>query len=323
MNILEPLKFKPIFKYRIWGGEQLKNVLHKSYNETQIGESWELSAVPGDVSVVSEGKFKGKDLNELIALYGEELLGSSVVDQFGSEFPILIKFIDAAKDLSIQVHPNDELAQKRHHSLGKTEMWYVLHAEQEAELIVGFKEGVTKESYQDAVKGESLESLLNYHMVKEGDTFFIPTGTIHAIGAGVMIAEIQQTSDITYRVYDFNRKDKDGNTRKLHTDLAVDALNYKGVDGFKQDYNTDENKLNELVTSPYFKTNFLAIKGYCKLDLSSRDSFSILMAVKGNSKLLIGDKSYDLNLGETLLVPAVIDQLSIESKSASILEVYL
>ena len=322
MNQLEPLKFKPIFKYRIWGGEQLKEVLHKEYTEDNIGESWELSGVAGDVSVVSEGSYKGKSLTDLIDSYREDLLGASVMKRFGMEFPILIKFIDAAKDLSIQVHPNDELAKQRHQSFGKTEMWYVIQADKQANLIVGFKEGVTQEHFQEALKKQQLESLLNYHKVQKGAAFLIPTGTIHAIGAGVMLAEIQQTSDVTYRVYDFNRKDKDGNTRELHTELALDALNYQGVDGFKQVYREEVNKSNSIVDSPYFITKYLPIKDVYEMDLSQRDSFTILMAVNGNSKIKYGVKTYELNYGETILIPASLNHLTLEGAS-TLLEIYL
>lgn len=322
MNQLEPLKFKPIFKYRIWGGEQLKEVLHKEYTEENIGESWELSGVAGDVSVVSEGSYKGKSLTDLIDSYREDLLGASVMKRFGMEFPILIKFIDAAKDLSIQVHPNDELAKQRHQSFGKTEMWYVIQADKQANLIVGFKEGVTQEHYQEALKKQQLETLLNYHKVQKGAAFLIPTGTIHAIGAGVMLAEIQQTSDVTYRVYDFNRKDKDGNTRELHTELALDALNYQGVDGFKQVYREEVNKSNSIVDSPYFITKYLPIKDVYEMDLSQRDSFTILMAVNGNSKIKYGVKTYELNYGETILIPASLNHLTLEGAS-TLLEIYL
>ena len=322
MNQLEPLKFKPIFKYRIWGGEQLKEVLHKEYTEENIGESWELSGVAGDVSVVSEGSYKGKSLTDLIDSYREDLLGASVMKRFGMEFPILIKFIDAAKDLSIQVHPNDELAKQRHQSFGKTEMWYVIQADKQANLIVGFKEGVTQEHFQEALKKQHLESLLNYHKVQKGAAFLIPTGTIHAIGAGVMLAEIQQTSDVTYRVYDFNRKDKDGNTRELHTELALDALNYQGVDGFKQVYREEVNKSNSIVDSPYFITKYLPIKDVYEMDLSQRDSFTILMAVNGNSKIKYGVKTYELNYGETILIPASLNHLTLEGAS-TLLEIYL
>lgn len=322
MNQLEPLKFKPIFKYRIWGGEQLKEVLHKEYTEENIGESWELSGVAGDVSVVSEGSYKGKSLTDLIDSYREDLLGASVMKRFGMEFPILIKFIDAAKDLSIQVHPNDELAKQRHQSFGKTEMWYVIQADKQANLIVGFKEGVTQEHYQEALKKQQLETLLNYHKVQKGAAFLIPTGTIHAIGAGVMLAEIQQTSDVTYRVYDFNRKDKDGNTRELHTELALDALNYQGVDGFKQVYREEVNKSNSIVDSPYFITKYLPIKDVYEMDLSQRDSFTILMAVDGNSKIKYGVKTYELNYGETILIPASLNHLTLEGAS-TLLEIYL
>jgi mannose-6-phosphate isomerase len=321
MKKLEPLKFNPIFAYRIWAGDQLKTVLQKPYSEFKIGESWELSGVKNQVSIVSEGCFKGERLDELIRSYGADLVGESVYNDFGNEFPILIKFIDAAQDLSIQVHPGDELAKTRHNSLGKTEMWYVITSEDDARLIVGFKEGVTKEHYQKALKEECLESLLQYHHIKEGDTFFIPTGTIHAIGAGTLLAEIQQTSDVTYRVYDFNRIDKDGNKRELHTDLALEALNYNGVDGFKQSYTTDENQPNTLVHCPYFKTNFIPLNGSCELNFSARSSFTILMSVKGAVEIEVNKKMYVLNFGETILIPAQIEQLTLKG-TAHLIEVF-
>ena len=214
---IHPLKFHPILKERLWGGTKLKEVLNKPIESDITGESWEISTVPGDISVISNGSLKNTSLNSLIDTSPELLLGKSVVERFGKEFPILIKFIDAKQDLSIQLHPNDALAKKRHNSFGKTEMWYVMDADAGSELIVGFNKNVTKEEYSASLEDDTLLNLLNYEPVKEGDTFFINTGKIHAIGAGVLLAEIQQTSDVTYRVFDFNRKDKEGNLRLVIT----------------------------------------------------------------------------------------------------------
>ncbi|MCL4162945.1 UNVERIFIED_CONTAM: hypothetical protein GTU68_029289, partial [Idotea baltica] len=223
MNIY-PLKFIPILKERLWGGTKLRDVLGKPIESDITGESWEISTVKGDVSIVSNGEFADISLQNLIDQYPEELLGKRVLERFGKEFPILIKFIDAKQDLSIQLHPNDELARKRHNSFGKTEMWYIMDADSDAKLIVGFNKDISKSEYSKSLEENRLLELLNYEKVKEGDTFFINTGKIHAIGAGVLLAEIQQTSDVTYRVFDFNRKDKNGDLRELHTELARDAI---------------------------------------------------------------------------------------------------
>ena len=222
-----PLTFYPILKERIWGGTKLKTYLNKPISSEITGESWELSTVPSDVSVVKNGLFKGKNLNELIDLYPEEMLGKSVFARFGKQFPLLFKYLDAREDLSIQLHPNDELAKARHNSFGKTEMWYVMQADENARLIVGFKEDSSREEYLHHIENKKLISLLNEVPVKKGDVFFLETGTIHAIGAGIVIAEIQQTSDVTYRIYDWDRVDANGNERELHTEFALDAINYK------------------------------------------------------------------------------------------------
>lgn len=230
---LYPFKFQPILKERLWGGTKLKDLLNKPSSSDITGESWELSAVKGDVSIIENGPLAGTSLQEAINHHPQALLGKSVTNRFGTEFPILIKFIDAKQDLSIQLHPNDELAKERHNSFGKTEMWYIMQADPGAELIVGFKQDMTKENYEKHLNEGKLTDILNYEKVKEGDTFFINTGKVHAIGAGILLAEIQQTSDITYRVYDFNRKDKEGNLRELHTELAIDAIDYSYKDDFK------------------------------------------------------------------------------------------
>ena len=318
---LYPLKFRPILKERLWGGTKLKEVLGKPIESDITGESWELSTVKGDISVIANGSLEGKSLQDLIESNSEELLGKNVVERFGKEFPILIKFIDAKQDLSIQLHPNDELAKERHDSFGKTEMWYIMDADPKAELIVGFNKDVTKEEYANSINNDTLLDLLNYEQVKEGDTFFINTGKIHAIGAGVMLAEIQQTSDVTYRVFDFNRKDKEGNLRELHTELALDAVDYKKKDDFKVSYNQDPNKINEMVDCPYFKTNFIQLTENLELDTTKRDSFTIYMCVGGEAIIKTLDGEVSIKKGETALIPAITKKISLESKGAKLLEV--
>lgn len=316
-----PLKFNPILKERLWGGTKLRDVLNKSIENDITGESWELSTVNGDVSVVSNGDLVGTSLQELINTKTNDLLGKSVVERFGTDFPILIKFIDAKQDLSIQLHPNDELAKKRHNSFGKTEMWYVMDADQDAELIVGFNKDVAKDEYANSIKNDTLLDLLNYEKVKEGDTFFINTGKIHAIGAGVLLAEIQQTSDITYRVFDFNRKDKNGNLRELHTEQALDAIDYTKKDDFKVAYSTEKNEVNTMVDCPYFKTNFIELTENIKQDVTSRDSFTIYMCVGGSATVKNEFGEANLVKGETILVPALSKSIEIISSEVKLLEV--
>ncbi|MEC7262154.1 MAG: type I phosphomannose isomerase catalytic subunit [Bacteroidota bacterium] len=318
---LYPLKFKPILKERLWGGTKLKDILGKSIESDITGESWELSGVPGDISEVSNGPLAGTSLNNLIANHGENLLGKSVTDRFGDEFPILIKFIDAKQDLSIQLHPNDELAKQRHNSFGKTEMWYIMDADPGAKLIVGFNKDVEKEEYVYSLQEGSLLDLMNYEEVEEGDTFFINTGKIHAIGAGVLLAEIQQTSDITYRVFDFDRKDKNGNLRELHTSLSVDAIDYKKKDDFKVSYSAQTDVVNEMVDCPYFKTNFMELSQSMKQDVADRDSFTIYMCVGGSATISNDWGGASINRGETVLVPAMSSKVEIETKGAKLLEV--
>ncbi|WP_299801002.1 type I phosphomannose isomerase catalytic subunit [uncultured Maribacter sp.] len=318
---MHPLKFRPILKERLWGGTKLKEVFGKPIESDITGESWELSTVKGDISVVANGSLEGKSLQELIDSNAEELLGKSVVERFGKEFPILIKFIDAKQDLSIQLHPNDALAKERHDSFGKTEMWYIMDADPKAELIVGFNKDVSKEEYAESIDNDTLLDLLNYEEVKEGDTFFINTGKIHAIGAGVMLAEIQQTSDVTYRVFDFNRKDKDGNLRELHTELALDAVDYEKKDDFKVSYGHEKNEVNTMVDCPYFKTNFIELTENLDLDTTQRDSFTIFMCVGGEAKISTAEGEVSIKSGETALLPASTQKISLQSSGAKLLEV--
>ena len=320
MNIY-PLKFNPIMKDRLWGGNKLKSLFNKPSVTETTGESWEISAVEGDVSLVSFGDLMGVSLKQLINDYPLELLGRSVVNRFGKEFPILIKFIDAKQDLSIQLHPNDELAKKRHNSFGKTEMWYIMDADPNANLIVGFNKEVEKEEYKASLENDSLLDLLNYEEVKEGDTFFINTGKIHAIGAGVLLAEIQQTSDVTYRVFDFNRKDKNGNLRELHTDLALDAIDYTKKDDFKVVYDDKKNSINTMVDCPYFKTNIIDLDKDFSQDITERDSFTIYMCVSGSATIVNDFGSTSIEKGETVLVAASSNLLKISTNHAKLLEV--
>ncbi|VAW10485.1 Mannose-6-phosphate isomerase [hydrothermal vent metagenome] len=318
---LYPLKFEPILKERLWGGAKLKDVLGKPIENDITGESWELSTVKGDISIIANGDFSGRSFQDLINTHAEELLGKSVVERFGKDFPILIKFIDAKQDLSIQLHPNDDLAKERHDSFGKTEMWYVMNADENANLIVGFNKDMTKDEYAKSLENDTLLDLLNYEEVKEGDTFFINTGKIHAIGAGVLLAEIQQTSDITYRVFDFNRKDKNGNLRELHTEMAFDAIDYTKKDDFKVAYHQEANKVNTMVDCPYFSTNFIHLTEDLKQDVSQRDSFTIYMCVQGKVTVENEFGSARIQKGETVLVPANSEIIVLKSSGAKLLEV--
>ncbi len=318
---LYPLKFDPILKERLWGGTKLKTVLNKPIKSDITGESWELSTVKGAISVVANGSLRGSSLQDLIEENAVALLGQGVVDRFGKEFPILIKFIDAKQDLSIQLHPNDALAKKRHNSFGKTEMWYVMDANPGARLIVGFNRDVEKEEYKKSVEQDTLLDLLNYEIVSEGDTFFINTGKIHAIGAGVLLAEIQQTSDITYRVFDFNRRDKNGKLRELHTEQALDAIDYRKKDDFRVHYTKTGNEVNEMVDCPYFKTDYLALSKTIRQDLKNRDSFTIFMCVDGKAVIENDWGSITIEKGETNLIAANSTFLSIQTEGVKLLQV--
>ncbi|RKN03726.1 mannose-6-phosphate isomerase, partial [Aquimarina sp. AD1] len=271
MNILYPLKFRPILKEKMWGGNKLKTILNKETHLNNIGESWEISTVGKDISVVVNGNLKGANLADLIKEHKKNLLGNKVYNQFGDQFPLLVKFIDAKRNLSVQLHPNDELAMKRHNSFGKTEMWYVVQADNDSNLIVGFNKNTSKEEYKKYLEEGKITELLNFENIVAGDSYFIKAGKIHAIGAGSLIAEIQQTSDVTYRVYDWDRKDSNGNTRQLHTELALDALEYEINNDFKLVFDQRKNISNQIAHCNYFTTNFLEINNKIVKDYSSLD----------------------------------------------------
>ncbi len=320
---LYPIKFSPIFKYRIWGGEKLRTKLNKDYTEANIGESWEISDVKDDETVVSAGDFQGKTLKELIGEYKGDFVGNSVYEKFGNAFPLLIKFIDAKTPLSIQVHPSNEIAKKRHNSFGKNEMWYVMQADENAKLIVGFDKEITAIDYKKHIANNTILDVMHHENVEKGDTFYIPTGRVHAIGAGVLLAEIQQTSDITYRIYDYDRVDsKTGKKRDLHNDLALDVIDYQVHDNYKTKYKVDKNQSNTLVHAPYFKTNIICLEGTIEKDYAYVDSFVIYICVEGTLSLVHDHVDYKLNQGETLLLPSSVNTVKVTSKNAKILEVY-
>ncbi len=326
MNELYPLKFKPIFQERIWGGDRLKTVLHKDTGGiSPCGESWELSAVEENVSVVANGFLHGNNLLELCEIYMGDLLGEKVYDKYGMEFPLLIKFIDAADDLSIQVHPDDELAGKRHGAYGKTEMWYVLQAEANARLMSGFNQPVDREKYLDYLEKGKLTGLLNSTVVQPGDVFFIPAGRVHAIGRGILLAEIQQTSDVTYRIYDYDRVDKKGRKRKLHTDLALDAIHFEVVHGCRSSYTVVRNRPSEIVSCPYFTTNILDFDLPVMRESSLIDSFVIYICIDGHAVIRWKGGEETISHGETILVPAAIDEFSLIPSAGytRLLEIYI
>ncbi len=317
---LYPLQFEPILKERIWGGTKLKTFLNKPITSDITGESWEISTVENDVSIIANGSLKGKSLNQVINEFPEAVLGMKVYEQFGIQFPLLFKYLDAREDLSIQLHPNDELAKKRHNSFGKTEMWYVMQADADSRLIVGFKEKSSPEEYRKHIHDKTIIDILDTKKVKQGDVFFLATGTIHAIGAGIVIAEIQQTSDITYRIYDFDRVDANGNKRELHVDLSLEAINYDTIEAQKF-YSKVENVSNEIVNCNYFTTNFIPLDGNTRI-YKHGEFFTVYMCVDGEFQLTIDDINYTYKKGDTILLPACLTDFQLSGK-ASILEIYI
>lgn len=302
-----PLKFEPILKQTLWGGDKIISFKQLNDTRTEVGESWEISAVEGSESIVAEGPDKGMTLTEVLSKYREELLGEANYARFGVKFPLLVKFIDARQDLSIQVHPSDELAKKRHNSMGKTEMWYVIGADKGAKLRSGFSEQITPKEYKDRVYNNTITEVLQEYDIQPGDVFFLPAGRVHSIGAGAFIAEIQQTSDVTYRIYDFDRKDAKGNARELHTDLAREAINFEVLDDYRTQYDVVENEPIELVACPYFTTSLYDMTEEITCDYSELDSFVIFVCVEGSCTLYDNEKNeVSFKAGETVLMPASI-----------------
>jgi len=322
--MLYPLKFSPILKDKIWGGTKLKSLFNKPAESNKLGESWELSGYEGDESVVTNGFLEGNNLTELIEIYMGELIGDTIFDEYGLSFPLLFKLIDANENLSIQVHPGDEVAAERHNSYGKTEMWYVVDADQGGELIIGFSDDCSRETYLKAMAEDRVEDLLHKVPVTKGDVFFIPAGTVHAICKGVVVAEIQQSSDITYRIYDYNRKDDTGKERELHTEEALDVINFEASKQPKTVYKPLLNETTPLITCDYFTTNMLRFDKRVDRQYAKIDSFVVYMCLEGNFTIEFkGDKT-TVTKGDTVLIPASIDELTLTPDSnVTLLEVYI
>ena len=322
-----PLKFEPILKQTLWGGDKIIPFKHLNETLPNVGESWEVSAVEGSESVVANGADKGYTLPEMVRKYKEELVGEANYARFGNKFPLLIKFIDAKLDLSIQVHPGDELAKKRHNSFGKNEMWYVIAADKGAKLISGFAEEITPKEYKDRVHNGTFAEVLQTCAIEPGDVFYVPAGRVHGIGAGAFVAEIQQTSDITYRIFDYNRKDKDGKSRELHTSQAMDAINFSDVqDDFRTEYERVQNEPVEMVASPYFTTSVYDMTEEITCDYSELDSFVIFICVEGSCRLTDDNQNeITLRAGETVLLPAAVQEVTNvpEGQRVKLLETYV
>lgn len=323
--MLYPLKFTPILKERIWGGNKLGTIFNKKIPAgiEHCGESWEISGVDGSVSEVSNGFLAGNNLQEVAEIYMADLLGDKVYEQFGCEFPLLIKLIDANDVLSIQVHPDNKTAAQRHHAYGKTEMWYVIDADKGASLISGFNKNVERAEYLQRLADGSLVDILHFENVAPGDAFFIPAGRVHAIGKGILLAEIQQTSDITYRIFDWNRVDAEGKSRELHTDLALDVIDFSEISDAK--VHAKQGKEVELVKCPYFIINKLELSTVRECNYSFIDSFIIYVCIEGEVEVDSENApSENLHKGECMLIPAEINNILLKpTKQSLILEVYI
>lgn len=325
MNTLYPLKFHPILKDKIWGGTRLKNILNKPADSDKCGESWEISAVRGNISKVKNGFLAGNNLLELTEIYMGDLVGDKIYDRFGIEFPLLIKFIDANDILSVQVHPDDNLAMERHKAYGKTEMWYIIEAEKNAEIICGFNREMNRDTYLLHLKNKSLKEILNFEKVRAGDVFFTPSGRVHAVGAGILLAEIQQTSDITYRIYDWDRVDDKGNPREMHTELALDAIDFKFYGNYRTDYDLLLNQTTNIADCKYFTTGLIYFDKPVEKELTLIDSFVIYMCLEGKIDIKYGTGlSESMVAGETVLIPAALKNLSlVPAGTAKAIEVYV
>ena len=314
--------FEPLLKQTLWGGSKIIPFKHLDAQLENVGESWEISGVSGNETIVANGQYKGMSLNQLVRELKGSLVGEENYQRFGDEFPLLIKFIDACQDLSIQVHPTDEIAHRQGKSRGKTEMWYTLESAPGAQLYNGLKQQITPEQYKEMVADDTITDALARYEVKEGDVFFIPAGRIHAIGAGCFVAEIQQTSDVTYRIYDFKRKDKNGNYRELHTQLASESIDYTVLDNYRTDYEPVKNEATQVVTCPYFTTAVYDLDEPMTLDYSELDSFVILIAVKGGGQLISEGEEMSFQMGDTVLLPATTKEVKVEG-TVKFLETYV
>jgi mannose-6-phosphate isomerase len=325
MNKLYPLKFTPIYRDKIWGGQKIKNVLDMDFgNLPNCGEAWALSGVSSNETVVANGFLEGNELNELVEVYMDDLVGGKVYEKYQNEFPILVKFIDASDYLSIQVHPDDILAHKRGIGNGKTEMWYIISADKGSELIVGFNQKVTQKTYLDHLHNKNLKQILNVEKVAAGDIFFIPAGRVHALGPGILLAEIQQTSDTTYRIYDWDRVDVEGHSRELHTSEALEAIDFNFYDTYRSAYASIKNKSIEVVNQPFFTTNMLHLDKPVLKNYEELDSFVIYTCVKGALDVKYRDGFVKLRIGECLLIPNELNKIELHpSNESKLLETFI
>lgn len=310
MKALYPLKFHPITQYRIWGGDYLNQFVPKASQQENLGEIWSISALEGNVSIVENGALKEESLQNLVETYQADLLGEAVWKKFGKNFPLLIKFLNAQTPLSVQVHPDNELAENLHQSFGKSEMWYIMEADPTAEITMGFKKDTTKAEYLVHLQAETLEEILHQEKVEEGDVIYIPAGRAHAIGAGIVLAEIQQASDITYRIYDYNRKDKDGKKRELHTDWAEKAIDFHSIASVKTPYKIQENQFSDLVQSPYFQTRIF--KGDQTVVVENNQEMRIYICVSGSFSIVYNNETTPLSAYQSILVPAACADFQIQ-----------
>ncbi|MCX6320888.1 MAG: class I mannose-6-phosphate isomerase [Bacteroidia bacterium] len=325
MSELYPLKFEPVLKEKVWGGNALVTRFNKkSTGSLHIGESWELSAIADNQSIISNGFLAGNNIGELIEVYMGDITGDSIYEKFGNEFPLLIKFIEAREDLSIQVHPGNALAKERHNAYGKTEMWYILESEKGSKIYTGFREGVTKEMYEEALTSGTLTDLLNIESVEAGDIFFTPAGRVHAIGAGIVLVEIQQTSDITYRIFDWNRKNSGKEQRELHTELALDAIDFTATGKNKIRKEPALNNTENLVSCEFFNTNILCLNRAVRKEYYLNDSFVVYICIDGEFLIRWDKSSGKVSKGETVLLPAMIKEVTLEPvREARLLEIFI
>ena len=319
---MEIIKFRPILKQVLWGGNKIIPFKQLDADMEQVGESWEVSGVKDNESIVANGQYEGMKLNDLVALLKGDLVGKENYERFGNEFPLLIKFIDASKQLSIQVHPNDEQAKAKGLKRGKTEMWYIMESAPDATLLSGLKCTITPEEYKAMVENNTITDALCEYRVSEGDVFYLPAGRIHSIGAGTFLAEIQETSDVTYRIYDFKRKDKDGNYRQLHTEAAAECIDYSVENDYRTKYEARKNEGVELAQCTHFTTSVYDLDEPMLLDYSELDSFVVLIALSGECTLSTGDAETQLRAGETVLLPATTQTLNV-SGTVKFLETFV
>lgn len=320
---MKPLKFNALLKQTIWGGDKIIPFKHLDEKLDKVGESWEVSGVKDNETIVSEGEYKGQSLNSVVKDLKGDFVGVENYKRFGDEFPLLIKFIDARQQLSIQVHPTDEIAHKQGKERGKTEMWYIMDSDKDAKLRSGLKQEITPEQYKEMVENDTITDAIAEYSVKEGDCFFLPAGRIHSIGAGCFLAEIQQTSDVTYRIYDFKRKDKNGNERQLHTKEAAECINYHVESNYRTEYTPLQNQGVSLVHCPYFNTAVYDLTEPMTIDYSELDSFVILIGIKGEGKIVDNEgNETSLKAGETMIVPATTKSIKVNG-TIKFLETYV